>query len=411
MRLAFGVHLVSTLGTMSDKLKTKLKAVKVDDQKRIIPKGDPRKPRYWRVELGKKFTGTKKQRKFFDTEKEALEFITATEGAKKERGHAAFDISQALALEARELMKQLEPHGVSLTDAVNYYLRNAPIAGRDKTVTELIPVYLKTKDNENYRRAQEISLKVFERDFGSKPIAAITAPAIEKWFAGKGWEPLNARNYMRDFSMFFGWAKLKKHSTSNPLDEIKRPKVNLKEPEIFTIDEARRLLEAARLNPSLGLLPMYAIGLFSGVRVEELERLQWEMIDWEEGHIRMPGSITKTGKPRMPEIIPALRAAIEKEAAKGPIVSPVNLRKRREQLHKLAGLSNKRNALRHSFASYHAAKHNDPGALQLLLGQQTPSVLFRHYVTATKKSDAEKYFSLLPPYEAPKEVAAAPHRS
>src|SRR5687767_7946943 len=97
------------------KTKTRLKAVKVDSDKCVIPKGDSRKPRWWRVSVGKKFTGTSKQRRFFDTEAEANEFIRQTEEATKQRGKSAFEIPQPLAVEALALAKQLEPHGASLT--------------------------------------------------------------------------------------------------------------------------------------------------------------------------------------------------------------------------------------------------------------------------------------------------------
>ena len=392
------------------KTKSRLKAVKVDSEQRLIPKGDPRKPKYWLVNVGKKFTGTTKQRKYFDTEAQALEFIRQTENAKKARGHAAFDIPPTLAAEAMNLQKELEPHGASLTAAVRFYLRHGPLVGR-KTVSELIPIYLLTKKKPDYRRAQEIAMKVFERDFGKKTVASIMPPAIEKWFGEKGWQPVSESNYRRDLNMFFRWAVRKDHASANPMDKLERHEVPTKTPEIFTVDETRRVLEAAHLNPSLGLLPYYSVGLFSGVRIEELERVTWEMFDWEEHSIRMPGEATKTGQPRMPEIIPVLRAAIHDLAATGPIVSLVNLRKRREKLLSLAGITNKRNALRHSFSSYHAAKYENPGKLQMLLGQKTPSVLWDHYVTATRKTDAEKYFALLPPYQAPKEEAGAPRPS
>jgi integrase len=388
------------------KSKSRLNAVKVDSKKNVIPKGDSRKPRWWRVNVGKRFTGTAKQRRFFDTEADANDFIRQTEDAARKRGKSAFDIPQALAVEAMELSKELEQHGASLTEAVRFYLRNGPLISK-KTLSDLIPIYLLTKKEDSYRRAQQISMKVFERDFGKKPVASIMAPAIEAWFEEKAWNDLNKRNYMRDLSMFFRWAEQKDHCPGNPFDKITRPDVKLKEPEIFTVEETRRLLEAATLQPELGLLPMYAVGLFSGVRIEELEKVRWEMFDWEESVIRMPAAITKTEKPRRPEIMPALLAALEEvKRDNGLIVSPVNLRKRRAALLAFAGVEKKRNGLRHSFSSYHAAKYEDPGKLQLLLGQKTASVLWDHYLTATSKRHAEKYFNLRPPFLLPKEETA-----
>lgn len=212
---------------------------------------------------------------------------------------------------------------------------------------------------------------------------------------------------MRDLSMFFRWAEVKDYTAGNPFDKIKRPEVPRKTPEIFTVEEAEKILGAAFAHPDLGLLPMYALGFFAGIRIEELSCMKWEMIDWEEGEIRLPGEITKTGEPRNPEISATLKAALcDTAPTTGEIVSPINLRLRRKRLHTLAGVTGKRNALRHSFATYHAAKYRNPQELQVLLGQETPSVLFKHYVTAVRKKDAERYFMLLPPYVPPKAATA-----
>ena len=380
------------------KAKRTLRPTKVDENKRVIPKGDPRKPRWWRVNIGKKLTGTKKERRFFDTEGEAKAFIEQLELAREGKGHSAFAISQRLAAEAMRLEERLKPLGVSLTTAVDFFVRHAP-QGTKKTVSDLIPDYLNTKQSPSYRYAQQISLNIFGKNFGAKPVASIFAPALERWFQEQKWNPLNKRNYMRDLSMFFNWAVSKDYIAANPLDKIDRPKVERRTPEILSVEEARKLLEIACNEQSLGLLPMYAIGLFSGVRVEELEKTTWDMIDLEEGEIRLPGRITKTRMPRNIEICSALGTILKTcTSSSGPIVTQVNLRGRRERLLSLAGIKNRRNALRHSFASYHAAKHRDPGALQQLLGQETPSVLYKHYIAAVRKTDAEQYFRLRPPF-------------
>lgn len=373
----------------------KAKAVKVDANKRVIPKKSGTKPRWWRVTLGKKVTGTGKIRRFFATEKAAHEFIAAATAAARQRGQLAFGIPQKLAVEAMELTRELEPHGFTLTQAVKYYLdHGARQTGR--LFRDLIPEYLRTKAKPEYRRAQEISLLLFKKEFGKKPVAGIGPDSIEKWLDGKGWRPLNRRNYIRDLAMFFNWAKLHGHVTENPCDKVKRPIVQRSVPAIYTIDEVDRLLNTARKHPELDLLSMYAIALFAGVRIREIVRMTREMIDWEEGEIRLPPHATKSGSPRNIDIFDSLRAWIGGEAKRGPIVSPVNLRLRRQRLHSLAGVPMKRNALRHSFASYHSAKYRDPGALQLLLGQETPSVLFRYYLNATRKADASEFFQSRP---------------
>jgi hypothetical protein len=72
-----------------------------------------------------------------------------------------------LAVEAMELAKQLATHDTTLTDAVKFYLKHV---GKKtaRPIEELIPDYLRTKADAKYRRAQEISLRLFARDFGKK---------------------------------------------------------------------------------------------------------------------------------------------------------------------------------------------------------------------------------------------------
>ena len=84
-----------------------------------------------------------------------------------------------LAVEAMELTEQLAPHNATLTDAVKFYLRHL---GKKTggTMEELIPEYLRTKAHLKYRRAQQISLRVFARDFSKKPINTIFAPQIDR---------------------------------------------------------------------------------------------------------------------------------------------------------------------------------------------------------------------------------------
>jgi integrase len=384
------------MNALTTSSKMALKAVKVDAHKRVIPRKSATKPRWWRVTLGKKMTGTGKIRRFFSTEKAAHEFIAAAIAGARQRGQLAFGIPQKLAVEAMELTRELEPHRATLTQAVRFYLgHRAQLSGR--VFSDLVPAYLLTKAKPEYRRAQEISLLLFKKEFGNKPLNGIGADSIEKWLAGKKWQPLNRRNYVRDLAMFFNWAKLHGHVAENPCDRVKRPKVPRLVPAIYTVEEVHRLLNTAREHPELGLLGMYAIALFAGVRVREILRMKKEAIDWEENEIRLLPHITKSGSPRNIEIFDALRAWIGGDQAHtGRLVSPVNLRLRRKQLHLLAGVPMKRNALRHSFASYHSAQYRDPGLLQLLLGQETPNVLFRHYLTATRKADALKYFACRP---------------
>jgi integrase len=376
--------------------KPAIKAVKVDANKCVIPKGSQDKPRYWRVNLGKKLTGTTKQRKFFNTEREANDFISDLGETLGRKGKAAFSIGDSLAHEALALTKELQPFNVSLTHAVHFFIKHAPKLQGVK-VTDLIPAYLNTKEADKYRKAQKISLNVFARDFGNKTVASILSNKLKSWFDDKDWNALNERNYMRDISMFFKWCKFNDYCVSNPMEKVSRPKVKIRTPSIYSVEEASKLLETAKKHEKLGLFEFVAFAFFAGIRVEELEKMTWEMVRFDQAELHLPGYVTKTAELRMIPILDALRAWVAPpKNASGPLFVLPNLRNRKGELFKLAKVEMKRNAFRHTFASYHAAYYRDATDLQMTLGQRTPSVLFKHYVTATKKEDAARFFTLRP---------------
>ena len=54
------------------------------------------------------------------------------------------------------------------------------------------------------------------------------------------------------------------------------------------------------------------------------------------------------------------------------------------------------NALRHSFASYHLAHHQDAAKTALQLGHTESRTLFAHYRELVKPADAKLYWRIFP---------------
>jgi hypothetical protein len=76
--------------------------------------------------------------------------------------------------------------------------------------------------------------------------------------------------------------------------------------------------------------------------------------------------------------------------------------KRFRKLLALAGFTKwEGNAMRHSFGSYHYARHGNPLETSRLLGHKaSDQVLFDHYRALATKAHAEAYFSIRPPASA-----------
>ena len=55
-----------------------------------------------------------------------------------------------------------------------------------------------------------------------------------------------------------------------------------------------------------------------------------------------------------------------------------------------------KNALRHSFVTYHVAMHRNPGKTALIVSHRDQDCLYRDYLGIANRKDAEKYFEICP---------------
>ena len=87
--------------------------------------------------------------------------------------------------------------------------------------------------------------------------------------------------------------------------------------QIFTPEEMERLLLTAHAR----ILPLVAIGAFAGIRSAEIQRLDWEDIKWDRGHIEIAGKKAKTAARRLVPLTDNLKAWLAPwREATGPIV-------------------------------------------------------------------------------------------
>ncbi len=366
---------------------------------------------YFKVRLGTRFTRGEVREKVFKKLSDAKEWIFGDKtlggtangiiGMQAAGGASAFAITQAQIADATWAYGQLG--SIPIRDAVSYYLEHARPKGGLKPLSVVIGEHLeslkKSGAAERYGYAQRIScellLRELKHDAGEDPqISTITKQDIEAVADRQNWKPLNKRNYLRDWSMLFRFGVMQDYRVTNPLDKIVRPRVRRKDPEIYTVDEAAALLRTAH-NDLMPILPFVCLGLFGGVRVEELKRMTWEMV--ENKYIALRTTVTKKGaEPRDIAFTPNLAEWLKlcRESI-GPVVPSPPVRWWTDALYDRVGFR-KRNALRHSFASYYLAFTNSPEEAQLALGQQTPSVLFKHYRQVVRREQADEYFALTP---------------
>ncbi len=363
----------------------------------------------WRVSLGKKITGSARQRRFFDTNSDAKEFVDGALQARGEKGTRALMLPSHEMHEAEVCLGRLKEVGATLTQATSFYLKHHRPAHLSRSFAQVAAELLRTK-RKNHRRRSTIRVyagcfRRFGDDYRSTLLNRITAREIETWVDELDVGSITRRNYLRDLGVLWNFAKKKGYVSENQAEKVERPYIEEKPASILTVAQAESLLKEASKPEHLAWLPYFAISLFAGLRTTEIRQLIWEQIDLEEGIITITPFQAKTRRRRIISTSDNLVAWLSLFPDQSGAVVPVNTEtnafwEQREELRKAAGLVEwPRNVLRHSFGSYHLARHSDEGLTAAQMGN-SPGVVIKHYREMVKPKDATLYWNLVPQKKA-----------
>ena len=396
---------------------------------------------YWRVRLGKRFTGGAVILKDFSKLEEARKWIfgdaqkeKATPGAmvdlKEKAGMVAFELSAAQLHESAGAMKELEKAGMTLTDAIKFAIRHAkPLAGI-LSVSQSIEKALAEKSKSKrptYLADLGKRWRRFERWLPAdrrKAINGITKLDVRRFLNDCKLKPIGERNMLRNLSVLFSWAVNQQHMSENPCLGITVEESTTKKGavRILLIEEARKLLllvaggfkvEAGEREkdfwrekygavsltvPPMDMVPMIAVGCFGGVRPEESARMTWEMIDFKRKHIDLPAEITKDGDRRIVDMSDNLIEWLLACRKNSGTIFPVNFRRKRWALSRAMNWDAwPDDVLRHSYGSYHLAMHRNAALTAEQMGHKNARMLYAHYREVVKDSDdIASFWNLLP---------------
>ena len=175
-------------------------------------------------------------------------------------------------------------------------------------------------------------------------------------------------------------------------EQVSKVKVkNDDDVSVFTPAEMRTILHAAPPH----LIPILAVGAFSGIRMAELNRLDWSAFDLDRGIIELRAGQAKTASRRIIPITENLRAWIEPLPRKGKVVRTVLLHREVTALARALKMEWPRNVLRHSFISYRIAKVKSADQVALEAGN-SPSIIFKNYRELATEEQADEWFASYP---------------
>ena len=127
--------------------------------------------------------------------------------------------------------------------------------------------------------------------------------------------------------------------------------------------------------------------------------MEWSEVKLARTHIVVTAQKSKTARRRLVEIAPNLAEWLSPFTGRNGKVwsDPLHQYHRATaELCRQTGVKWQDNGLRHSFASYHLAKHQNAPALSLALGHTSPQMLFDHYRELVTPEEAERYWSIRP---------------
>jgi integrase len=291
---------------------------------------------------------------------------------------------------------------VPLSDAVRFYAANRAdlfaVRSNVQVAAEFIESLKRKGVSDIYVRNATGTLKRFT-DAVAGNIGDVTAADINRFLDGlTKLGPVTKNGIRRNLVTMFRFAKKQGYlhpDRKTVADHTESFKVPEKEIAIFTPDEMERILLAAHAR----ILPLIAIGGFAGIRSAEVERLSWEDIKWDRGHIEIAGWKSKTASRRLvplPDNLKAWLAPWREET--GPILSISDASGALGDTAVKAKIPGgwRQNALRHSFISYRVAETGDVARTSLEAGN-SPTMIFRHYREIVDGEATKAWWSIMPP--------------
>jgi len=338
---------------------------------------------------------------------------------KKEKELLDFGVGATFTAEERSAVldtrNDLEAAGMSLREAVAMALELRRKEFRSITVKELVTKLISDREragkSDRYIRDLRSRLGRFSTDFGIRSVVSIGRDEITDWIRGLNQSAISQNNYLRVIRILFSEGIKGKYLSESPAVHVTEAKVTQTEVGTLTPGELVILLGKAPEE----LVPALAIGAFAGIRREEINKLDWRDLDLKHGTIKVRPRNAKSARNRLVPIEANLSDWLKPYARpEGKVWCKGGDKKFTASLRaagfgkpgmetekeKKAGIKFLRpypeNGLRHSYATYWLAKHQDSGALSLHMGHSNSRIVFDHYRAPVPVEEAEAYWNIRP---------------
>ena len=295
----------------------------------------------------------------------------------------------------------------SLVDAARHYADNRRKSELEPiTFEEASRLFLERNEklqlSEAYRNAMRKFMVRANKRLGRSQLADISAREIEKVVDTEvDGGPRAFNNFLGAISAMFSFAKKQgflPQAEKTKAELVERRKARAESIAIYTPAEFDLIIR----NIANEAVPFVALAGLAGIRTEEIFRMRWEQVDFKKGFVILDKAFTKTFKRRLVPICNSLRSWLEPlHQGKGRIYDlrtsqkMGNIVRDSWPLDERGGplVERRRNAFRHSYATYRFALLQDEHRVSGEMGN-SPQELREHYAELATPEEAATFFAI-----------------
>lgn len=388
----------------------------------------------YQVDLGRS-TG-KHVRLTFPTLQKARNCAFEKSNVAKNHGVKTLAFSNKQRNDAVAALKVLEPFGINLKHAADFYARHNQKVDHTNGTGQLLDQYFdhqkqRLDDDEIRERSYneyKIRLTKFQTSMGHLPIDTIEASDIDEWLDKQKFKATSRDNHRRYIGGFFNWCIAQNKIIANPVQRTRKIKKPSHTPEIYNAKDVATIMTACDsftkntatlangkkrpvrkvkvggnyVTPDRSLfIPYMALAFFAGIRPNEITRLKWKDIDLQLDEVHVNAGTSKTSMARIVHISSNLKKWLAPYQGEGTaLVFPYSdtvLRSWRRAIFKDLDVKYIQDGARHTFATYYLALNTVDDTIQEL-GHTDTKMLFKHYrgLAKNRKAQAKRYFNIEP---------------
>lgn len=229
----------------------------------------------WELDIG--VVDGKRHRLFFKTEKAARLKSAEIKSDFEAAGRRWTNGGMSQKAKVIHILEEINECGLTLQQVWDAYKSGKITHNKSgKKISEAIEEVLAVKTAANLRPKylSELRryLRLFARGKESMDVGQFGVVEIETWFAERDESPSGRIGNLGKLSALFDLCWQRGYIKENPCLRVEKPHVEVGIPQIFTVEQCKRLMKTA-LETDRNLIPELALGLFAGVRPNEVARL------------------------------------------------------------------------------------------------------------------------------------------